>query len=621
MRILLLTPPMTQVNTPYPATPYLTAFLRDKGYSVEQRDLGLDLFHKLFSRQGLKKIKEVIVLKKELSDREDFFNEAFDDYTETIEPVLKFLKGQDPSLALRIAKRKLLPEGPRFLPLKEHSHLLDLFGPMGVQDQAKYLASLYLDDISDVIKESIDPRFEFSRYGEQLASSQNSFNPLMKSLEHQTLVDELLAECMRSLMSQINPDVVGFSLPFPGNVYGGLRAAQVAKSIKPTVVTVAGGGYVNTELRELSDHRFFEFIDYLTFDDGEIPLSYLLEFLEGKRPKSDLVRTWYLEQNKIVRLAAKSQDVPFKLLKGPTYQGLPLQDYISMLEMPNPMHRLWSDFRWNKLILAHGCYWKKCTFCDVSLDYIKRFEPARVDTVVENIERLVAETGQTGFHFVDEAAPPALLKSMSEELIKRKIKISWWGNLRFDPQFTPEVAELMADAGCVAVSGGLEVASPRILKLINKGTTIEQVAQVTKAFTDAGIYVHAYLMYGFPSQNTQETVDSLEVVRQLFLNNCLHSAHWHRFTATAHSPVGQNPEKYGIRLKTVPASKNGLFAKNNLLFSDQIKCDHDMLGEGLRKALYNYMHGIGLKDDVREWFPAKVPKTSLAKNYVASKLH
>jgi radical SAM superfamily enzyme YgiQ (UPF0313 family) len=620
MRILLVTPPMTQVNTPYPATAYLTSFLRENGYFVEQRDLGIDLFHKLFSRQGLQKFKDIIEKKKKRSDREEFFLEAFEDYLSSIEPVLKFLKGQDPSLALRIAKRKLLPEGPRFMPLREHSHLLDLFGPMGVQDQAKYLASLYLDDIADIIKESVDSRFEFSRYGEQLASSQTSFSPLLKSLDQKSLVDEMLADCMKSLVSQINPDVIGFSLPFPGNVYGGLRAAETAKTIKPTVITVAGGGYVNTELRELSDPRIFNFFDYLTFDDGEAPLLRLLEYLEKKRPSSDLVRTWYLENKKITR-SEGSGEIPFKLLKGPTYQGLPLQDYISMLEMPNPMHRLWSDFRWNKLILAHGCYWKKCTFCDVSLDYIKRFEPARVETVVDNIAKLIAETGQTGFHFVDEAAPPALLKAMSEELIKRNIKISWWGNLRFDPQFTPEVAELMADAGCVAVSGGLEVASPRILKLINKGTTVEQVAKVTKAFTEAGIYVHAYLMYGFPSQNTQETVDSLEVVRQLFVNNCLQSAHWHRFTATAHSPVGQNPAKYGIRLKAMPSSKEGLFAKNNLIFQDTVKCDHDMLGEGLRKALYNYMHGIGLKDDVRAWFPAKVPKTTLAKNFVSAVLH
>ncbi|MCK6595912.1 MAG: radical SAM protein, partial [Bacteriovoracaceae bacterium] len=303
-------------------------------------------------------------------------------------------------------------------------------------------------------------------------------------------------------------------------------------------------------------------------------------------------------------------------LNGPTYDGLSHERYVSMLELPNPMHRMWSDFRWNKMILAHGCYWKKCTFCDVSLDYIERYEPARVETLLNSIDQLVKETNQTGFHFVDEAAPPALVKSLSQGLIDRKTKISWWGNLRFDKQFE-HLAELMADSGCVAVTGGLEVGSPRVLKLIDKGTTVEQVARVTKAFTDAGIFVHAYLMYGFPSQTVQETIDSLEVVRQLFVNECIHSGYWHRFMCTAHSPVGKTPEKYGIELIPIETPKEGLFAKNTIYFNDSITTDLDMLGEGLRKALYNYMHGMGLDEDVRAWFDADVPKAQVAKNFIA----
>src|SRR5690606_41040208 len=135
----------------------------------------------------------------------------------------------------------------------------------------------------------------------------------------------------------------------------------------------------------------------------------------------------------------------------------------------------------------------------------------------------------TGFHFVDEAAPPNLLKAMSEEILKRNLKVTWWGNIRFDPFFTAEVTQLMKKAGCIAVTGGIEVASERVLKLIDKGISIEKVAVTTKNFKDAGIFVHAYLMYGFPTQTMQETIDSLEVVRQLFKKNYLSSAYWHRF--------------------------------------------------------------------------------------------
>lgn len=615
MKVLLIIPPMTQVNTPYPASAYLTQYLRDIQYECEQRDLGLDLFLEIFSKNGLEKIKNIILSKDIINDLEAFFIEAFDDYHATIGPVINFLQGKDPSLALRISRRQFVPEGPRFNPLNEHDELLDLFGPMGTHDQAKYIASLYLDDLADIVKYAIDERFEFSRYAESLASSEASFNPLINALKVKTIIDHNIEQLIDNYIQETNPNIVGFTVPFPGNFFGMLRASDYIKKKYPDIKIVVGGGFINTELRDLSDPRLFNFIDYLIFDDGELPIKLLLEFLEGKKNQDDLLRTWYVKDGVIVKSKTISKDIPFKTLNGPTYDGLDLNRYVSMLELPNPMHRMWSDFKWNKMILAHGCYWKKCTFCDVSLDYIERYEPARVENLISSIERLTKETGHSGFHFVDEAAPPALVKSLSEALIQKNMKISWWGNLRFDKQFE-HLAEIMADSGCVAVTGGLEVGSPRVLKLIDKGTTVEQVARVTKAFTNTGIYVHAYLMYGFPSQTIQETIDSLEVVRQLFTNECIHSGYWHRFMCTAHSPVGKNPDKFGIELIPIKVPQEGLFAKNTIYFKDKTSPDLDMLGDGLRKALYNYMHGLGLDEDVRVWFDADVPKAQVNKNFI-----
>jgi hypothetical protein len=306
-------------------------------------------------------------------------------------------------------------------------------------------------------------------------------------------------------------------------------------------------------------------------------------------------------------------EVPFEEVGTPTWDGLPISDYLSLLDMLNPMHRLWSDGRWNKLTVAHGCYWKKCSFCDVSLDYIGRYETASAAVLADRIEAIVRETGQTGFHFVDEAAPPKALKSLALELIKRDLNISWWGNIRFEKTFTPELCQLLAQSGCIAVSGGLEVASDRLLKLMKKGVTVEQVARVTRAFSDAGVLVHAYLMYGFPTQTVKDTVDALEYVRQFFSHGCIQSGFFHRFTCTVHSPVGLNPSDYGVTLEPLPPTS---FAKNDVGFKDPTNVDHAALGVGLRKAIYNYMHGIGLEEDVRTWFTFKVPRTSVAPHFI-----
>lgn len=626
MKVLLITPPMTQMNSPYPATPYLKAFLKSLGHEAYQVDLGLELILKIFSKEGLTRIKkdlDRVWKEKEKPDSVQFFCEVFGDYAETIDPVIRFLQGQDSSLALRIAHRKLVPEGPRFLVLQEHEALISKFGEMGLQDQAKYIGSLYLDDLADMIKQGLDPDFEFSRYGEKLASSQGSFEPLYKKIKAaSSLIDIMLEEILLKLRESFKFEVVGVSVPFAGNVYGGLKAAQILKKANSDLKIVMGGGYVSTELRHLQDPRVFEFVDHLVYDDGEKPFEQLLDYYQGKIAEKDLLRVKTLKNKKVFDLNnVNIKDHPFKESLTPDYSDLKLSQYISMVEMPNPMHRMWSDFRWNKLILAHGCYWKKCTFCDVNLDYIGRFEPQKAERIVDHIEKIIQQTGSTGFHFVDEAAPPALLRQLCLELIKRKIKISWWGNLRFDTLFNSELAQLMADAGCVAVTGGLEVANPRLLKLINKGIEVEKVAKVTKAFKDAGIYVHAYLMYGFPTQTDQETIDSLEVVRQLFENQCLDSAYWHRFLATIHSPVGKNPKSFGIKLLESEFTEGRLFAQYEIPFEDLTKANHDQMALGIRKAVYNFMHGVGLDKSLNFWFEEKIPKPTINKNFIQKSLY
>ena len=629
-RVLSVIPPMTQLNTPYPSTAYLTGFLRSRGVQAQQVDLALGLVLELLSPTGLRQIHaEVQALPPDArSARVQVFDAQFERYAATLAPTLAFLQGRDATLAHRIASRQFLPEGPRFAALEAYvdpddpeggDPLAWAFGALGQQDRARHLATLYLNDLADVVRDAVDERFEFVRYAEALAMSQPSFDPLAQALAAPlNLVDRTLARLTRQALVQHEPTVVLLSVPFPGAVYGALRIAQTIKAERPDTRIGLGGGYVNTELRELAEPRLFDFVDAVTLDAGERPLLALLEHWHGTRSRSRLVRTFVRDEAGVVRhLNFGEADIPFEEVGTPTWDGLPLGRYLSLLDMLNPMHRLWSDGRWNKLTVAHGCYWKKCSFCDVSLDYISRFDAASAQTLADRIEAIVAETGQTGFHFVDEAAPPKSLKALARELQRRQLAISWWGNVRFEKTFTPELCQELADSGCIAISGGLEVASDRLLRLMQKGVSVEQVARVTKAFSDAGILVHAYLMYGFPTQTVQDTVDALEYVRQMFDNGCIQSGFFHRFACTVHSPVGQRPQDYGVTLQPLPP---GAFARNDIGFIDPTGTDHDTLGVALKKALYNYMHGIGLEEDVRSWFDTRVPRTTVHRHRIARAL-
>ena len=607
VRILSIIPPMTQLNTPYPSTAYLTGFLRSRGFNAEQADLSIALALRLLSVQGVQAIHGHVnaLAREQHTASTRFFAEHFESYLTTIAPAIRFLQGRDSILAHRIASRHYLPEGPRFasleLSLDDQQHEGDAldwaFGALGLQDRAKHVATLYLNDLADVIRDAVDSRFQFVRYAESLAASQPTFDQLQTALDApHNLVDASLHALTLEALSTHQPSLLLITAPFPGNVYGAFRIAQSVRQSYPSIVTVLGGGYCNTELRAMNEPRVFDYFDYITLDAGERPLLAIIEHLQHKRAADQLVRT-YTRQHHYVD--SREPDIAFAECGTPTYAGLPLDDYLSLLDMLNPMHRLWSDGRWNKLTVAHGCYWKKCSFCDVDLDYISRYELATTDILIGRIESLMRETGQTGFHFVDEAAPPKALKSLANALLQRKLDISWWGNIRFEKSFDAGLCRLLADSGCIAVTGGLEVASDRLLKLMKKGVSVEQVARVTHAFSNAGILVHAYLMYGFPSQTAQDTVDALEYVRQLFAADCIQSAFFHRFTCTVHSPVGKYPERYGV---TLSAPLRATFASNDVNFTDATGIDHDVFGAALKKALYNYMLGIGLDLDVREWF-------------------
>ncbi len=615
--IFLITPPFTQLNTPYPATAYLKGFLNTKNIPSSQADLGIETILCLFSKNGLTELfKHIEYTQPALTDNTKRIVILNRDYINTIDDVILFLQGKNPTLAYHICQKNFLPEASRF---ENKDQMEWAFGSMGIQDKAKYLCTMYLEDLSDLIKETVDEHFGFSRYAEKLGRSANSFDQLHEVLQlPNTYIDSIYLTLLKEHIERNQPLLVALSVPFPGNLYTALRCGQWIKKNHPHIHVAMGGGFANTELRSLSDTRVFDYVDYITLDDGEAPVELLIGFLNGKVQQHQLKRAFLKEENTVKFINdISSKEYKQSEVGTPDYNGLPLDNYISAIEVVNPMHRLWSDGRWNKLTMAHGCYWGKCTFCDISLDYIKLYEPSTASMICDRIEQLIAQTGNTGFHFVDEAAPPSLMKALALEIIKRKLIISWWTNIRFEKSFSFDLCQLLKASGCIAVSGGLEVASDRLLELIQKGITVSQVAQVNRNFSEAGIMVHAYLMYGFPTQTAQETIDSLEMVRQLFKTGVLQSAFWHQFTMTAHSPVGLNPEKFNVSKEK---DEIGTFANNDIMHVDPTGTDHDTFSFGLKKSLFNYMQHHAIDDPLQNWFDFKVPKTSVEADYIEKAL-
>lgn len=602
MTITFITPPLLQPNTPYPAAPMLCGFMRSQGFDARQHDFSLDLLLRLFTPEVIELAAEQAKNIIDDIDR-DFFLHCKDNYKRTILQVISFLQGNNPMLAWHIVARSFLPEGPIFSSFAQNSGntsyeediLTAAFGTMGTVDKAKFLASLYLDDLAAFISQTLDPDFGFGKYAESLAVSLPTFDPILKRLEKTTEIDKILDQLTDNMLENDRPDAVAITIPFPGTLYCALRIARRIKQ-KSSAKVIIGGGYVNTELRNMEDRRIFDFVDFISFDQGFQPLTAILKNSLRQASKQKTGRV--LSANGFMELTEK---IEAPAIFVPDYDGLDLAKYFSIVEMPNPMHRIWTDGTWLKMQLSQGCYWHKCAFCDLSLDYIGRYEPGKPAQIVDAMEKLMADTGRTGFHFVDEAISPALIRGVCKEIIKRRIFPTWWGNIRFDKAFTYDLAHLMADAGCIAVTGGLECANDRLLKLMNKGITLADAKNTFMAFTSAGIMVHVYLMYAFPTQTKAEAMGALKFIRDCFADEFIQSAYWHRFALTTHSAITQNPQKFGITV--IPPKNNGpRFALNELQYTEHRAPDWDSIGQGLKTALYNYMLGAGFTTSVKKWF-------------------
>ena len=348
-QLLLITPPFTQLNTPYPATAYLKGFLNTQNVVSYQADLGIEVILALFSAKGLTQMfNHLEALDLELSENAYRIYALQHEYIKTIDPVIHFLQNKNSTLAHAVCDRTYLPEASRFAQIED----LDwAFGTMGIQDKARHLATLYLEDLGDLITEAIDPYFGFSRYAERLGRTASHFDELQDALlAPDSFIAAILVNILQQKLEQYNPTTVCLSVPFPGNLFGALKCGQYIKRTHPHIKVVLGGGYANTELRSLNDPHVFDFIDYVSLDDGEAPLKFLIEHLENNRLATNLKRIYMRQGDTVVYCnGAKEKDVAQRETGTPDYSDLLTDEYLSVIEVANPMHRLWSDGRWNKL--------------------------------------------------------------------------------------------------------------------------------------------------------------------------------------------------------------------------------------------------------------------------------
>lgn len=607
MKILCIQPPFTQLNAPYPAVWYLDAFLKSRGEDSSARDLSIETARALFSGEGLRaafQTARTALAGKEHPDaataaRIAAYLDQEGRYLAYADSILDFLSGKDPGFSYRLAVGAGLPSGMRT------EALLGEQGGIAPQD-AGMLATAILNDLADFISYSLDPSFSVVRYAESLARSAPDFEPILKAARDSWVLSRIFSPILRSSLEPLaqadEPLILALSAPFPGCLAGAARAAMEAKDVLGNrAITILGGGYVSTELRETEDAEFFGLFDYVAYDGGYGALASIVDHVRNGHGKPYHTR-WFEPRTGGVSgsISAACSETPSAVTAGgraqvglaqvglaqaaetdyaatetkalasihPDYSGAPLADYLRVVDSPNPMHRLWNDTPWLKYRLAYGCYWRRCAFCDTQLDYIRRYLPSDLDRLMEAAGRAADASGLRGIHFVDEAMPPALVRAFASRNRERRLPFTFWGNARYDKAWTDGLCAAAAEGGLVAVSGGIEIATGRGLQIVDKGFTLTDLLRSLASFKRQGILTHGYLIYGFPGQDDQDIADSAEMVRALLAEGLLDSAFWHKFVLTRHSRMYESWERGEIpTLK--PRQEASRFALNDLRFDGE----------------------------------------------------
>jgi hypothetical protein len=651
---MLIQPPFVQLNAPYPAVYFLEAFLRGRGVAASSFDHSIALYRSIFSRDGLARIFEdvghspVLRAPPDAESRRQLarYMSYRDQYIEWIDSIVDFLSGGDSGFAHRLAQAAEFPRGRR-----AQAFLVASGGRIGADD-ARALATRMLEDLGDLIAFALDPEFATVRYGERLARSVKDFRAIENALPGAYLMKTFYRPYLQRSFACAgpagdgaaggspsdgaeHPDFVLVSIPFAGCLPGALVAAQEARAaFGARTRVVFGGGYVSTELRSLADGRLFDYCDYLSFDAGYGSLASILE-VEAGAPKESLYRTMYRDAEGRVRQAgfAPAEGIDggaanrFRVLDRsalagvfPDYRGVDFSVYLRVVDSENPMHRLWSDTPWLKYRLAHGCYWRRCTFCDTGLDYVARYAPADLEALAAAAHAASSRSGIFGIHFVDEALPIATLLQFARINRGRRADgmrpFSFWGNVRFDASWTADRCELLAASGLVAVSGGIEIATEKGLEMTDKGFHVPGLVRTLLAMKRAGLLVHAYLIYGYPGQTARDIIDSAETVRQLFVSGLVDSAFWHRFILGRHSRMYAE-WKAGSRPGLRPIDRAGSFADNDLAFEGEQF--FDPFAAPLEAALDAWMEGEELERPVASWFTTagrKEPRPAVRPDYI-----
>ncbi len=525
-KVLLLFPPEWVPTAPYLALPSLTAVLRENGIDVVQKDINVEMYDHIFTRGFLMFVKGRI--KNRLRDlREEQRMGSITPEERDIKGMLKEYTFVDLEHHIKaVEKAKEIMRGPDFYKVSKAEWSLNAF-----REVMGYVSAAY---------HPADIQFYPAESNLNIYRSWVS-GDLLKA-PHDDTVNVYADICRQLVFPAIEdekPDLIGISIGTPVQLMSGITFSTLIKEKYPDIHVTVGGNII-TRLREefpKKDKFFGKAFDSMICYEGEHPIVWLTEALDGKRKMEDVPNLIYREENGNIRINETYQEKVSEL-PPPDFEGIPWDKYFS-------------PERLVPYLGTRGCYWGKCTFCDHGAGYIDQFRAKHADQIVEELAHLKKTCNTKHFLFTDESFPPALFKKLPPIMIEKKLDIYWTTLIRFESSLLePEVWELAAESGCRSLYFGLESANQRIISLVKKDTNISAAVTNLSEAKRVGIWSHVMAFYGFPTETEEEAGDT----REFLLKNqdIIHSVEMYFFVLYKHAPVMKMADELKIAVKDIP---------------------------------------------------------------------
>jgi anaerobic magnesium-protoporphyrin IX monomethyl ester cyclase len=543
-KTLLIFPPVWTPVTPYLALPLLVAYLLKKGLAARQYDASLDFFLRyLLTPATLFDLLEVVKKRDKAGD----YSEADKDEKTLIDD----LEANQDDWIRRISRIESDLESMRsetgfYQPETCIREQADLYDMLGLASLAYYPTSFTFNTFSNPAIEDFDGMIRFC--------DDKRTNPFLRSFATQ----------LTWKLEKEQPSLVGISVSTSHQLAGGLAMAMFIKNKYPSIHVTLGGRHI-LRLQESFMKRpsfFPEFCHSMIMDNGERPLLKLILQLKTGGTLREVPNLVYFYEGRLI-FNEKGPHEPIPKVPTPDFGDLPLKDYLA----PSPII---------PVRLSEGCYWGKCTFC--SRYDNKKFQTVPAEIAVNQVEELQRKYNVSCFTVNDDCLTPTYLEAFSLGILERglQVSISLW--CKPVGSFTRERLNLLSRAGVRLIRWGIETGHPRILKLMNKGTNLKDTLRVLRDASAAGIWNHATVILGFPTETEDEAQETINFLYQN--RDIIHSSIFFRFVLLNHSYIMNNPGEFG--LQSISQDKNPFSYDYRFTCSKGV--DTETLSRFLRRA-------------------------------------